>query len=47
MRDRLRAVECPMDMIDQIGGWRSVATIGVGYGKGYSIEAIRAAMIKL
>ena len=21
MRDRLRAVECPMDMIDQIGGW--------------------------
>jgi len=20
-----------MDMIDQIGGWRSVATIGVGY----------------
>ena len=27
--------------IDQRGGWRSVATIGVGYGKGYSIEAIR------
>jgi integrase len=22
LRDRLRAVECPMDMIDQIGGWR-------------------------
>ena len=47
MRDRLRAVECPMDKIDQIGGWRSVATIGVGYGKGYSIEAIRAVMAKL
>ena len=47
MRDRLRAVECPMDMIDQIGGWRSVATIGVGYGKGYGIEAIRAVMTKL
>ena len=47
MRDCLRAVECPMDMIDQIGGWRSVATIGVGYGKGYSIEAIRAVMAKL
>jgi integrase len=47
MRDRLRAVECPMDMIDQIGGWRSVATIGVGYGKGYSLEAIRAVMTKL
>jgi integrase len=47
MRDRLRAVECPMDMIDQIGGWRSVATIGVGYEKGYSMEAIGAAMVKL
>jgi len=31
-RDRLRAVECPMDMIDQIGGWKSVATIGVRKG---------------
>ena len=47
MRDRLRAVECPMDMIDQIGGWRSVATIGVGYGKGFSLEAIRAVMNKI
>ena len=47
MRDRLRAVECPMDMIDQIGGWRSVATIGVGYGNGYSMEAIRAVMMKI
>jgi integrase len=46
MRDRLRALECPMDMIDQIGGWRSVTTIGVGYGKGYSLEAIRAFMRK-
>jgi len=33
--------------IDQIGGWRSVATIGVGYGKGYSIEAIRMMMNKI
>ena len=47
MRDRLRAVECPMDMIDQIGGWRSVATIGVGYGKGYSLEAMQKVMIKI
>ena len=29
IRDRLRAVECPSDMIDQIGGW---ATEGVGRG---------------
>ena len=33
-RDRLRAVECPMDMIDQIGGWRSVSSIGSNYGHG-------------
>ncbi len=39
-RDRLRAVECPMDMIDQIGGWKSVSSIGSSYGQGYSIEKI-------
>ena len=38
LRDRLRAVECPMDMIDQIGGWRSVGGVGVSYGEGYSTE---------
>ena len=27
-RDRLRAVECPMDVIDQIGGWRSAGGVG-------------------
>ena len=34
MRDRLRAVDCPSEVIDQIGGW---LTHGVGnsYGKGY------------
>ena len=37
MGDRLRAVECPSDVIDQIAGW---ATEGVGqdYGKGYELE---------
>ena len=33
-RYRLRAVECPMDMIDQIGGWKSVRSIGSNYGHG-------------
>ena len=40
-RDRLRAVESPMDMIDQIGGWKSVSSIGNNYGQGYSMEQIR------
>ena len=37
LRDRLRAVQCPSDMIDQIGGW---ATGGVGqsYGEGYALN---------
>jgi integrase len=39
-RDRLRTVECPLEMIDQIGGWRSVSSIGARYGQGYSIDAM-------
>jgi len=34
LRDRLRAVQCPSDMIDQIGGW-STAGVGQKYGEGY------------
>ena len=37
MRDRLRAVECPSDLIDQIGGWVR-GSIGEGYGKGYDLD---------
>jgi hypothetical protein len=40
MRDRLRDVECPMDMIDQIGGWKSVSSIGNCYGEGYDIKKL-------
>ena len=36
MRDRLRAVNCPSDMIDQIGG-RSSGAVGEGYGGGHSL----------
>ena len=36
-RDRLRAVQCPSDMIDALGGW---ATSGVGrrYGDGFQLR---------
>ena len=39
LRDRLRAVQCPSDMIDQIGGW-STAGVGQSYGEGYSLNSM-------
>lgn len=39
MRDRLRAVECPTDIVDSIGGW-SKASIGENYGRGYPLEVL-------
>ena len=43
MRDRLRAVQCPSDMIDQIGGW-STTGVGQKYGEGYKLGQIRQFM---
>jgi len=37
MRDWLRAVSCPSEMIDQIGGWSS-GKVGEGYGEGFQLE---------
>jgi len=39
MRDRLRAVECPSDVIDQLGGW-SRSSVGENYGSGYPLEVL-------
>ena len=39
MRDRVRAIECPSDIIDQIGGW-STAGVGSSYGNGYPIKVL-------
>ena len=37
MRDRLRAVECPSDIVDAIGGWVTQG-IGQSYGSGYPLD---------
>lgn len=37
LRDRLRAVQCPSDMIDQIGGW-TTSGVGQRYGEGYDLD---------
>ena len=46
MRDRLRAVECPSDMINQIGGW-ATAGVGQSYGKGYNLDVLAKWMMKI
>jgi len=38
-RDRLRAVECPKEIIDQIGGWSS-SDIGECYGDGFPLDRL-------
>jgi hypothetical protein len=45
MRDRLRAVQCPSDIVDQIGGWTTDG-VGQGYGSGYPVEVLQEWMIK-
>jgi len=46
LRDRLRAVECPSDIVDQIGGWQ-VDGVGQSYGHGYPLEILAGWMSKL
>ena len=45
-RDRLRTVNAPMDMIDQLGGW-SLQSIGQAYGNGFSNKQTKQIMLKL
>ena len=37
MRNRLIAVECPKEMIDQIVGWSS-GDVGESYGEGFQLN---------
>jgi integrase len=46
LRDRLRAVECPSDIVDQIGGWQTEG-VGHGYGQGYPMEVLSRWMKRL
>ena len=46
LRDRLRAVQCLLDMIDQIGGW-STAGVGQAYGEGYGLSLKREWLKKM
>ena len=46
-RDRLRASGCPLELIDQIGGWSSIGTIGSKYGQGYELDAVRDQLVAL
>jgi len=45
-RDRLRAIEAPVDLIDQLGGW-SLQSVGQGYGDGYPLVNLRGWVKKL
>ena len=46
LRDRLRAVECPSDIVDAIGGWKT-SGIGHGYGNGYPLGVLEKWMNKI
>ena len=39
LRDSLRAVECPIDIVDAIGGWNT-SGVGHGYGNGNPLDAL-------
>jgi integrase len=39
LRDRLRAVECPVPIMDTLGGW-TINGIGESYGNGYGVEVL-------
>jgi integrase len=40
IRDRLRAVQCPVDIVDAIGGW-TASSIGEKYGQGYKLDVLQ------
>ncbi|WP_417667580.1 site-specific integrase [Pseudidiomarina sp.] len=47
MRDRLREVEAPLELIDQIGGWSAVGGVGASYGQGYKLHNLHSWLSKV
>ena len=45
-RDRLRAIDCPSEMVDQLGGWDS-GKVGVNYGEGFKINQLYSQLLKI
>lgn len=45
-RDRLRAEETPLDMVEQLGGW-SLKSVGQTYGNGYNLELTNKYLSKI
>jgi integrase len=46
-RDRLRAVECPSEIIDQLGGNGILMVLGINTGRGFPDEILIKWMKKL
>jgi len=46
LRDRLREVQCPSDIVDAIGGW-TTSGVGQTYGSGYNLDIKQKWMEKL
>jgi len=46
-RDRLRAEECPLELLDALGGWSNVQGSGRRYGEGFSLEQKRKWLEKI
>ena len=46
MRDRLREVNCPTEIIDQVGGWAD-NKVGSSYGNGYSLITVSEELSKI
>lgn len=46
LRDRLRAADVGIELIDEIGGW-SRKSVGAQYGNGYTLEKKQEALLRM